>query len=65
MKNDYWMISDDSGQKFPKSEMRRTWRGTWVHYTEYEPRQPQDFIRGRPDRLHRGPYRIGVGDNAD
>jgi len=62
---DYWMISDLSGQKFPRSEMKKTWRNTWVHYTEWEPRHPQDFIKARSDTIHIGPYRPGAGDNAD
>jgi len=62
---DYWMISDDSGQKFLRSEMRKTWRNTWVHYTEWEPRQPQDFIHAKSDTVHIGPFRSGQGDNAD
>ena len=62
---DYWMISDDSGQKFLRSEMRKNWKGLWVHYTEWEPRQPQDKIPGKSDNLHSGVYRKGSGDDAD
>ena len=35
------MISDRSGLAFPYQEMVREWNGVWVHYTEYEPKQPQ------------------------
>jgi len=34
-------ISDRSGQQFPYVEMKREWNGSFVHYTEYEPKQPQ------------------------
>ena len=34
-------ISDRSGMAFPYSEMVREWNGSLVHYSEYEPKQPQ------------------------
>ena len=34
-------ISDRSGMQFPYKEMVREWNGSFVHYTEYEPKQPQ------------------------
>ena len=34
-------ISDRSGLQFPYKEMVREWNGAFVHYTEYEPKQPQ------------------------
>ena len=34
-------ISDRSGLRFPYREMVKEWNGMWVHYTEYEPKQPQ------------------------
>lgn len=64
--SDYWMISDLSGQKFKRSEMRKNYRGAWVHAaTEWEPRHPQDYVRGKADRIHVGPYRPGTGDDSD
>ena len=35
------MVSDRSGQTFPWREMVREWNGAWVHFSEYEPKQPQ------------------------
>ena len=35
------MISDRSGQAFPYNEMVREWNGAWVHFSEFEPKQPQ------------------------
>ena len=34
-------ISDRSGLEFPYREMVKEWNGSFVHYTEYEPKQPQ------------------------
>ena len=34
-------ISDRSGQAFPYLEMVKEWNGAWVHFSEYEPKQPQ------------------------
>ena len=34
-------ISDRSGLEFPYREMVREWNGSLVHFTEFEPKQPQ------------------------
>ena len=34
-------ISDRSGLRFPYTEMVREWNGSLLHYSEYEPKQPQ------------------------
>ncbi|MFC1794749.1 hypothetical protein ACFL3Q_14315 [Planctomycetota bacterium] len=34
-------ISDRSGQAFPYSEMVTEWNGSFVHYSEFEPKHPQ------------------------
>ena len=34
-------VSDRSGLVFPYLEMVREWNGAWVHYSEFEPKQPQ------------------------
>ena len=34
-------ISDRSGMRFPYSEMVREWNGSLVHFSEFEPKQPQ------------------------
>ena len=34
-------ISDRSGLRFPYTEMVTEWNGSLVHYSEYEPKQPQ------------------------
>ena len=40
------MGSDCSGHTFPWKEMVREWNGAWVHFSEYEPKQPQ--LQPRP-----------------
>ncbi len=34
-------ISDRSGMEYPYREMVKEWNGSLVHYTEFEPKQPQ------------------------
>ena len=34
-------ISDRSGMEFPYKEMVREWNGSFVHVSEFEPKQPQ------------------------
>ena len=36
-----YAISDRSGLRFPYDEMVREWNGSLVHFSEYEPKQPQ------------------------
>ena len=61
-------ISDRSGMEFPYKEMVREWNGSFVHVSEFEPKQPQlepkpmngDAIslrNVRPDRIENAvPY---------
>ena len=57
-----WAISDRSGQRFLYQEMVQEWNGSFVHYTEYEPKHPQlepkvpgndpqGLQNARPDRV--------------
>ena len=43
-------ICDRCGFKYKFSELRKTWDNLWVCHFDWEPRQPQDFVRGRVDR---------------
>jgi len=43
-------ICDFSGFKFPISEGVRNWDGMFVHRRYADKRNPQDFVRGVPDR---------------
>lgn len=47
---DYWVICDRTGFKVPASETRKEWNGLRVHKSVWEPRHPQDFVRGKADR---------------
>jgi|APSaa5957512535_1039671.scaffolds.fasta_scaffold343947_2 hypothetical protein len=42
-------VSDDSGQKYKRSDMRLTWDNKLVGKDEYYEKQPQLTIRPRPD----------------
>ncbi len=46
---DYLMHDDESGLVHYKSEMLKIWDGTWRHHTNFETRQPQEFVRARND----------------
>ena len=35
------LVSDRSGLAYPYLEMVREWNGSWVHFSEFEPKQPQ------------------------
>lgn len=49
-RGDHNVISDISGQKFKRSEMRFNWKGELVHAaTEYEPKHPQIDIKPRTE----------------
>jgi hypothetical protein len=39
------------GRKRKASSMRKQWQGYYVCPAHWEPRQPQDFVRGVPDRM--------------
>lgn len=42
-------ICDRCGAKFKSGEMRMEWDNLWVCKECWEPRQPQDFVRGLKD----------------
>ena len=47
--NDYNAICDRCGKKFKASELRKDWQGLYVCERDWEPRHPQDFVRGVQD----------------
>ena len=47
---DYNVICDYSGFKCKRSQCKMTWDGFLVRKDFWEPRQPQDFVRGKRDR---------------
>ena len=46
---DYLMVDDESGRTYYRSEMVRRWDGAWVHWTQDEPRHPQEFVKALRD----------------
>lgn len=46
---DWNCICDYSGFKVLARDCRLTWDGYFVHKRYWEPRQPQDFVRGVKD----------------
>jgi hypothetical protein len=46
---DYYMVDDLTGYKVRASRMKRMWTGEMWRDQSWEPRQPQDFVRGVPD----------------
>ena len=47
--NDHWNICDRCGFAKRTSELRETWEGLIVCEEDWEPRQPQDLVRGVKD----------------
>lgn len=48
-KGDHNAICDRCGFKFKASQLRKTWDGFYVCQEDWEPRHPQDFLRGVKD----------------
>ncbi len=48
---DYWVTDDRTGFSMRSSEMTEEWTGYVVHKDEWEPRHPQDFVRGVKDNI--------------
>ena len=46
---DYNAACYECGRKFKFSELRRHWQGYYVCPPHFEPRHPQDFVRGVQD----------------
>lgn len=48
---DHWVECPVCGFDYRSSEMRRRWDGQWVCKDDWETRHPQDFVRGRADKI--------------
>jgi len=46
---DYNAACYECGRKRKASQLKRYWKGYYVCAEHWEPRQPQDFVRGIPD----------------
>ncbi len=49
---DFNRICDRTGYKVKASRTQKEWNNMIVRRESWEPRQPQDLIRSRPDRQH-------------
>lgn len=47
---DFYRICDMTGFKVRANRTKEMWFGTIRRSQSWEPRQPQDFVRGRPDK---------------
>lgn len=45
------VIDDRTGFKIKSTQAKKEWMGLLVDESEWEPRQPQDFVSGRSDRM--------------
>ena len=50
-KGDWNCICDRCGRELKASQLRKEWDNLMVCVECWEPRQPQDFVRGVPDRI--------------
>ena len=48
-RGDWDAICDSCGRKFKASKLKQRWDGLMVDSLCWEPRQPQDLVRGVPD----------------
>jgi hypothetical protein len=48
---DYLMICDECGLTYRKSQMSQRWDKLWVCKKDYEPRHPQEYVRGKADNI--------------
>jgi len=49
---DYYVHCDRCGFKVPRSKARRTWDNLLVCPHDFEERHPQDFRKGRVDKIY-------------
>lgn len=50
-KGDWNAICDVCGRQYKASELKARWDGFMVCHGDWEPRQPQDFVRGVADTI--------------
>jgi len=48
---DYLMTCDECGVVFRRSEMRERWDKSWVCSKDWEPKHPQESVRGKADKM--------------
>jgi hypothetical protein len=47
---DFWRVCDVCGFEYRASQTKKRWDGFMVCDADWEPRHPQDHVRGRKDR---------------
>lgn len=47
----WWIICDVCGKKIKAHKAKHRWDGFVVCEKDYEPRQPQDFVKARVDKI--------------
>lgn len=64
---DPWLICDECGLKYRRSEMLKRWDGFMVCKKDYEHRHPQEFVRATTDKISfadsRPDYDPQIGSN--
>ncbi len=48
---DHLMVCDECGSVFRYSEMKKRYDNAWVCKNDWEPKHPQESVRGRADRV--------------
>lgn len=49
---DYYCLCDRCGFKIRRSDAKKTWDNLIVCPNDFEERHPQDFVRGRKDKIY-------------
>ena len=49
VKGDWKTVCDVCGQRYLASQLKKRWDGLMVCNNDWEPRQPQDFVRAKVD----------------
>lgn len=61
---DYYRICDVCGFKYRQSEMLKRWDNVWVCSADFEPRHPQEFLRGKNEHIAAHDPRPDTSDAA-
>ena len=61
---DWNAICDRCGFEYKASELKEEWTGNLVCKHCWEPRHPQEFIRGTPDKSSVSPTRVEQPDSG-
>jgi hypothetical protein len=48
---DWYLVCDECGLDFRRSDMRKRWDNAWVCEKDWEPKHPQEFVRGIAEKI--------------